>query len=151
MIRNMRALDVQARPFAAVAVTTRISLWPQQFGQSLDKVWKEIRAGRIKKAGHNVMVYRHRDDGLVDIECGVETRSRFDSIGEVVLRETPAGLAVTATHVGPYQELSASWDAVAQWARAHAFAATNTCWEIYGDWNEDPAKLETELFLLVKR
>jgi len=151
MIRNIRLMDAIPRPFAAVSVQTKISLWPQQFGASLDKVWREIRAGKIVKGGHNVMVYRHRPDGLVDIECGVETDSRFQAIGEVRLSETPAGPAVAATHVGDYAQLGSSWDGLAQWGRAQGYALSSTLWEIYGDWNENPSQLETDLFYLLKR
>jgi hypothetical protein len=29
--------------------------------------------------------------------------------------------------------------------------ATETCWEIYGDWDEDPAKLRTDIFHLLRQ
>jgi hypothetical protein len=68
---------------------------------SLNKVYKAIQDGKVRPHGHNVMVYHPRADGLTDIECGVETAETFEPAGEVVYFETPSGMAVTTTHVGP--------------------------------------------------
>jgi hypothetical protein len=37
----------------------------------------------------------------VAVECGVQVSNRFESLGEVVYRETPRGRAATTTHHGP--------------------------------------------------
>jgi effector-binding domain-containing protein len=53
-------------------------------------------------------------------------------------------------HIGPYDRLGQTHDAI------HAFAAANDrtfagkSWEIYGDWNDDPAKLETTVMYLLR-
>jgi len=142
--------DVRPRSLAVVRVTTALALWPSQFRQELDKVYEAVRAGHVVSSGHNVMLYRHRRDGLVDIECGIETAGRFAGIGEVVYRETPAGTVVTATHVGPYRRLRETHDAVVAWAGTKGHRLSGVCWEVYGDWSPDPAKLETEVFHLVR-
>jgi effector-binding domain-containing protein len=139
---------VHPRPLAAVRVTTVLSMWPRQFMKELDKVYAAARAGKVRQSGHNVMVYYPRADGRVDIECGFEVAAGFEDAGEVVCCETPGGLAATATHIGPYQELGASHKAIADWSRANGHHTTGTCWEIHGDWEEDPAKLRTDLFHL---
>ena len=150
MTGEISVVEAKPRPLAVVRVTTAISTWPKRFMHTLDKVYAAVRAGHVKQTGHNVMVYRHRGDGLVDIECGVEVAGKFEPIGEVVYSETPSGLAVTATHPGPYQEMNRSYDAIRDWSRKHGHQLSRTCWEIYGDWEEDPARLRTELFHLVR-
>jgi len=143
-------VDVKPRPIAAVRVTTVLSKWPRQFRHSLDKVYAAVRAGHVRQSGQNVMVYRSREDERVDIECGIETDERFDPVGEVVYSETPSGIAVTTVHMGPYRELQTSHQAVAGWSRRNGHNLAGTCWEIYGDWNEDPTQLRTDIFHLVR-
>src|SRR5580692_1219725 len=105
MTGQILIVQAKARPIAVVAVTTVLSRWPREFRYSLDQVYAAVKAGQVRQNGQNVMVYRPREDGRIDIECGIETGDRFDRVGEVVYRETPSGMAVTTTHIGPYEEL----------------------------------------------
>ena len=118
---------------------------------ALDKVYDAVKAGNVRQSGQNVMIYRPRDDRLVDIECGIESEAKFEPIGEVVYSETPSGLAVTTAHIGPYEQLGKSHAAIIEWSRLNGHRLTGTCWEIYGDWEADPAKLRTDIFHLVHR
>jgi effector-binding domain-containing protein len=144
-------IDAGPRGIAAVRVTTAISRWPGEFKHALNKVYAAIRAGHVGQNGRNVMIYRHRSDGLVDIECGVETNQRFDPVGEVVYCETPSGMAVTTAHIGPYDQLGASYDAIARWSESNGHRLASVCWEIYGHWNDDPAQRRTDIFHIVIR
>jgi effector-binding domain-containing protein len=142
-------VDAAPRSLAVVKVTTRIANWPSEFRHSLDKVYAAVRAGQIQQAGHNVMVYRNRPDGLVDIDCGIDTAGPFDSVGEIVYSTTPTGPAVTATHIGPYHLLGNTHSAIVSWAKQNGHRLAPVCWEIYGDWHEDPAQLRTDIFHLL--
>jgi effector-binding domain-containing protein len=57
---------------------------------------------------------------------------------------------VATAHIGPYEQLRISHAAVIEWGRQNGYRLTGTCWEIYGDWNDDPAKLRTDIFHLVR-
>jgi effector-binding domain-containing protein len=136
-------------PLAAARVTTQISNWSRQFKPVLDKVYAFLRANEISHKGINIMIYRPREDGLVDIECGVQVGAPFAASGEVVCSATPHGVAATVAHFGSYAELGVSHRAVVEWARTNGKALTGTCWEIYGHWNDDPEKVRTDLFHLL--
>jgi effector-binding domain-containing protein len=143
-------IEAKPRPIAVVRVTTVLSKWPREFRHSLDKVYAAVKAGHVRQNGHNVMVYHPREDGRVDIECGIDVEKEFDPVGEVVYSETPSGLAITTAHMGPYGELGTSHQAVVEWSRRNGHRLTGTCWEIYGDWREDPAQLRTDIFHLAR-
>lgn len=149
MPAEIQIIEVKPRPLAVVRVTTLPSKWPREFMHSLNKVYAAVKAGHVTQSGHNVMVYRPREDGQVDIECGIETAQKFEPAGEVVYSQTPSGKAVTIAHLGPYQELGRSHGAVAEWSRRNGHGLTGICWEIYGDWEEDSAKLRTDIFHLM--
>jgi effector-binding domain-containing protein len=144
-------VDVSARPLAVVRVTTRLVDWPREFRGPLDTVYAAVHAGRVTQRGQNVMVYYPRTDGRMDIACGVETPARFEAVGEVVYAETPSGPAATTVHVGRYDRLRATHEALDVWCRANGHRLAGPCWEIYGDWHQDETRLRTELFHLVLR
>jgi effector-binding domain-containing protein len=150
VIAAIHVINAVPRPLAVVRVTTLLSRWPAEFRKSLDQVYAALKTGAFRQSGHNVMIYRNRHDGLVDIECGIEIENRFEPAGEALYSETPSGLAVTATHIGTYEKLGSSYRALEDWSSANGRQLTKTCWEIYGDWESDPANLRTEIFLLVQ-
>ena len=150
MAAEISVIEVKSRPLAVARVTTVLSKWPDEFMHTLNKVYAAVNAGLVRQNGQNVMIYHPRQDGSVDIECGVETEGRFEPAGEVVYSETPSGRAVTMTHVGPYSALRSSFQAMDAWSRQNGYRLSGPCWEIYGDWEEDPMKLRTDIFLLLQ-
>ena len=73
----------------------------------------------------------------------------FAAAGEVQPVTTPEGEAAVATHVGPYQRMHETHDAIRRWMDEHGRVSAGWSWEIYADPSADPAKLETTLFYLL--
>jgi hypothetical protein len=77
-------------------------------------------------------------------------------IGEIArafgpaLDEVWAGEVALAVHVGPYDGLARTHDKLHAWQRTSGRAFAGRSWEIYGDWNEDPSKLETTIAYLLR-
>jgi effector-binding domain-containing protein len=67
----------------------------------------------------------------------------------VIYTETPSGKVATALHVGPYERLGDAHKAIHAWAAANKISFAGKSWEIYGDWTEDVAKLETRIEYLL--
>lgn len=146
---DIRLVTVSPEPFAAVRRRTTFAEVPRVLLAGLDEVWKVIRE-RGMTPGHNVAVYRHVGEGSVDLTCGVQVATSFADVGEVFSAETPGGAAVTATHVGPYVKLRDTYDELATWAQANGRRLAKVNWEVYGDGSEDPAKAETQVFMLLE-
>ncbi len=144
---------VASRPLAAVAVRIAPGEIGARFRASLDKVYAFLAArNEVRFPGaHNVFVY-HRGgapgDGRIGIEYGVQVVGPF-ACGDVIATATPAGRIAKADHVGPYARLGETHDAVRRWCRANGHALAGIDWEIYGDWNDDPAKLVTTICYLL--
>ncbi len=85
----------------------------------------------------------------MDIDFGVQVTRTFAKEGEVSATETPAGKVATALHLGPYERLGETHDAIHAWAAASKMTFAGKSWEIYGDWSDDPAKLETRVEYLL--
>jgi len=73
----------------------------------------------------------------------------FEPAGEIVCTATPSGNVAMTVHVGGYDGLHRAHDAIRAWAAREARILGGTSWEIYGDWSDDPAKLETTVCYLL--
>ena len=118
---------------------------------ALDQVWAFLRTQPgLRTDGHNIFVYHHPKDGNpMHADFGVEVTREFTASGEVTPVRTPGGEAAVVRHVGPYDGLAQAHRAIHEWARESGRALAGTSWEIYGDWNEDPARLETLVMYLL--
>jgi effector-binding domain-containing protein len=148
----VEVLTVDADPTAVrVGRVTRAEL-SATIGQYLGDVWAYIRNDSDLKPRHSIVLYRGDPGaGPAEIEIGVQVDRRFDgeSASGVRSSELPAGTVVRAIHRGPYDQMAPAYDAIARWAKegGHQLGVS---WEVYGDWDEDPAKLETEIVFRVE-
>jgi DNA gyrase inhibitor GyrI len=120
---------------------------------ALDKVWEFLRTQPgLRTDGHNVFLYRppERRELPMEVDFGVEVTRAFAAVGEVYATETPAGEAAVAVHVGRYERMKETHDAIHAWSAASGREFAGMSWEIYGDWSDDPAKQETTILYLLK-
>jgi effector-binding domain-containing protein len=140
-------VQVAPRTLACVRQKLDMANIPPAIIGSLDLVWPFIRAGHATKAGHNIAIYRM---GPMELEVGVEVAPGFEPAGRIVRGATPGGLAATTVHLGPYSELRKAHEAVGQWCAEHDRTPAGVSWEIYADPDDDPAKLRTDVFWLLR-
>jgi effector-binding domain-containing protein len=120
---------------------------------ALDQVWAFLRTQPgLRTDGHNIFVYHHptKAGDPMNADFGVEVTREFAAAGEVRPVRTPSGEAAVVRHIGSYDGLAQAHSAIHEWARENARALAGTSWEIYGDWNEDPAKIETLVMYLLR-
>jgi len=110
-------------------------------------VWAFFKANSGLRPGHNLFLYHHaeRPNEAMDIDFGVQVARRFEREGDVRCIETPAGEVARTVHVGPYDRLGDAHNAIHAWCAANNPPIARASWEIYGDWNNDPARIETTL------
>jgi effector-binding domain-containing protein len=119
---------------------------------ALDLVWAFLRSQPgLRTDGHNIFLYHHPacPDDPMNVDFGVEVTRSFSPSGEVYETTTPPGEAAVAVHRGGYDQLRGAHQAVRQWAKSHDRIFAGTSWEIYGDWSDDPSKLETVVAYLL--
>jgi effector-binding domain-containing protein len=91
------------------------------------------------------VVFRDGVGGELDLEVGIQVAERFEDTEPVVCSETPGGEVAVTVHWGPYAKLPVAHDAVVRWCRANGRTSTGVRWEVYGHWDSDPAKLQSEV------
>ena len=151
MTYDVAVRAVRPQLIACVRVRVPISGIVRAWKPALDQVWAFLKNNRALEPGHNLFLYHHpeRRDAAMDIDFGVQVHQRFEAAGNVGCRETPAGEVAWTRHVGPYDQLKAAHDAVHAWCAANKRAIGSESWETYGDWDNDPAKLETTVSYLL--
>lgn len=143
---------VQPRRLAAVRRRVHLQEIATTWRPALDKVWEFLKQHPgLRTDGHNVFLYHHPPNrqSAMSIDFGVEVSRAFAPEGEISLAETPAGKVLTAMHIGPYERLSETHNAIHAWATANKLSFAGKSWEIYGDWTDNPAKLETRIEYLL--
>ena len=135
---------------AAVRHRTTFAALPREIRSYFDVVYAAVRDGAVKPSGHNVAIYRNASEHGVDVECGVRVATKFADMGPIECRELPRGEAATTAHWGPYERLAEAHDRIAAWAAENGRALAGVVWEIYGDWHDDPARVRTDVYHLLK-
>jgi effector-binding domain-containing protein len=138
---------VEPQTTAVVCFQAKIPDLPTLIPQACGEVWTFVRSAGLPNPGRHIALYL---DAVMNVECGVEVTQPFVGNDRVVCSSTPAGLAATAIHWGPYHLLGAAHNAVKKWCSDSGHALAGPSWEVYGHWNDDPAKLRTDVFWLLR-
>jgi effector-binding domain-containing protein len=115
--------------------------------QGCGEVWAFARAAGLPRPGRHLALYF---DHEINLEVGVEVDRPFTGNDQVVCSSTPAGLVATTAHFGPYDRLGEAHDAICKWCATNGRVKAGPCWEVYGHWDDDPAKLRTDVYYLLQ-
>lgn len=147
---EVTAVPVAPRSLAGVRARVPMGRVPEYFGKCLDQVYAAAREGKIAVDGQNIFLYHPRPDGDLDVVFGVGTATAFEPVGAVEFLQTPAGVAATTTHWGDYSGLRSAHDALQAWCKANQQALAGASWEVYGHWSDDPARVRTDIYYLLR-
>jgi effector-binding domain-containing protein len=145
--------QLRPRLLAAVRRTAAPREVPGVFKPALDVVWAFLGKHKgLRTDGHNVFLYNHvvQPEAGMPIDFGVEVTRRFEPEGEVRCLETPAGEAAVARHRGAYRGLPKAHAALHAWCAQNGRTIGAYSLEVYGDWSDDPSKLETTIQYLLR-
>jgi effector-binding domain-containing protein len=146
---EVRTEWVSPRALAAVRADTTRERLGADIVRLLDLVWPVLRE-QGARTGHNVVVYFPGDGGSFPIDVGVEAFSDFTDRGQVRHASTPAGEAAAVAHYGEYSAMASAYAALESWCRDNGRRPAGVNWEVYGDWDEDPAKRRTDVHFLLE-
>jgi effector-binding domain-containing protein len=149
MAPQVELIEVAPTTLISVSRRARWSELSRVVPELLGEVWAAMKTAPLTKAGHNVAIYRDPNAADVEVECGVQVSEAVAGAADRVRRsETPSGQALHVVHYGPYADLGKAHDAL-QAFRAEHQLVEGVQWEVYGDWDDDPAKLRTDVYGLV--
>jgi len=109
----------------------------------MNKMWQIVKTKELKNKGINIWVYEPNEN----IFAGVEL---YDSPGQNTgLEHKIIGLPKYAwyNHIGPYSLIKQAGQNMRAELKGRGFQVGLPYVEIYGHWNNDESKLETELLM----
>jgi effector-binding domain-containing protein len=145
---EVRVEQAGPRVLAAVSTVTTLDRLSAEIPRLLDQVWPLLRE-QGARTEHNVVIYHPGEAGEFTIDAGVEVLSGFTESDPVRRVETPAGEVAATAHFGEYSALGGAYAALDQWCAASGRHSTGVNWEVYGDWDENPARLRTDVYTLL--
>ena len=140
-----RIIDLEPQTGAGIEVHAR---WPEivpTIKATFDRLYAP---GALAPGhGHNFILYSNetREGGTLLI--GVLGRQPGGGDPDVKVAHIPGGRAIAAPHWGDYGKMRSTYDLLHAEVKAKNLKRIWMSLEVYGDWNEDPAKVRTDLYL----
>jgi effector-binding domain-containing protein len=117
---------------------------PDFFGRAFAAVSSALEAQRVQPAGPPFALYRGTPTETVDVEAGFPVSTTVAAANGVVAGILPACRAVEAMHVGSYDTLGTTYEAVKQRMQEDGLMAADDMWEYYlSDQSTDPETWRT--------
>ena len=112
----------------------------------MDKVWQTVKLHKLANKGLNIWVY----DTQEKVFAGIQLNEIPPTGIELEMKTITIPKYAYYKHVGPYQQIRNSGLSMRQEIQRRGFEITDPYIEIYGHWNKDETKLETELIMSIK-
>jgi effector-binding domain-containing protein len=141
----MRIVDLKPQTGAGIETFIR---WAD-IGPSIRRTFDRLYApGALKDGhGHNFIFYQNetREGGTLLI--GVLDREPGGADPDVKAVHVPGGRVLTAPHWGDYSSMPSTYNQMYDEMKARKLKRAPMSLEIYGDWDDDPSKVKTDLHL----
>ncbi|MDE0661620.1 MAG: GyrI-like domain-containing protein [Gammaproteobacteria bacterium] len=141
---------VELEPQAALVVCRKVAMTDlgDALADILPRVYRHIAGAGQQPAGMPFMRYFGMDGVTFDIAAGMPVGQAIDGTGDIEEHVLPGGCALTALHVGAYQDVGAVWSQVLQRARELGSDAMFG-WDVYTNDPDEVAReaLETRVYL----
>jgi effector-binding domain-containing protein len=144
---QVRVEEVESQTTAVVRRRAAVSELAEVVPQACGEVWTFVRSSGLPHPGRHLALYL---DDEINLEIGVEMPQPFPGNEHVFCSRTPAGRVATVVHMGPYNRLGEAHAAIHKWCSDQGYAFAGPSWEVYGHWDDDPAKLRTDVYYLLK-
>lgn len=110
------------------------------------QIWQEIKTRGLKNKGKNIWVYEDQDR----VFAGVELEEKPPADSGLEHKAIELTQYAYHKHIGSYKLIGAAGKAMQKEIQASGFETRLPYIEIYGHWNVDESKLETELLMSLK-
>ncbi len=112
----------------------------------MDKMWQTLRSNNLKNKGQNIIVYDENEN----VFAGVELNEVIVDYHGLERKSITLSSYAYFKHVGPYDLIKQAGQKMKGELKEKGIETCLPYIEIYGHWNKDESKLETELLMCVK-
>ncbi len=151
MSHNCELKEQSAQPALTVRTHATVQDLPQLFGKTYGEIMQYLGELGEQPAGMPFAAYYNMDMQNLDVEIGFPVMRKLAGKGDIRAGEFPGGKVASVMHVGPYDQCSAAYDALAQWIRDHGYEATGIAYEVYlSEPDVPPQEIQTLIFYPLK-
>ncbi len=150
MDTNYVIKTIEMQPKTIYSLRKKMGL--KDFGSTMGELCGGMEKQGIKPAGPFLAIYHDEefDPESSDIEVGVQVAA---TSGDHI-RTLAGGLACFATHIGPYDDFSQCYAALAEWIEKEGYQIAGPPFELYikgCEGNTDPSQYVTEIYFPIKK
>ena len=143
-IRFVPRLDAAVIPLRCSASEISAAM-----GQGFGKVFEAVARSGGTPSGPVFARYFEFAEDSIDFECGIAVETPFSGDGEVEASDLGGCEAAVALHIGPYDTLCQTYEALQAWVEAQGHKPSSVMWEVYltdPDQEPDPSRWQTGVF-----
>jgi effector-binding domain-containing protein len=117
-------------------------------GKAFEDVASYLERKGAGPAGMPFARYHPTSDDRFEVEAGFPASTPTSGGGDVEPSDLPGGLAAVAVHIGPYDAMQPTYEALRVWVQERGGETLGDAWEVYltdpGD-QPDPGSWRTEV------
>ena len=121
-------------------------------GQVYGGIMQHLESKRSFPAGPPFAAYYNMDMQDLDVEIGIPVSGAMAGTGELQAGEIPGGRFAACIYTGPYHEISAGYNALAEWMEAQGLKSSGLALEFYlnDPTSTPPAALQNQILFQLK-
>jgi len=147
--------SIPQQHIAAIRLSAAMDQIGEVMGQAFPRLYHAVTETGAVPVGPPLARYFSFGGPIIEFECAIPVEAPFAgaSDGAVESGEIGGGEAAVGMHVGPYDTIGGTWEAMAAWAEEQGRVPADPGWESYlTDPGEEPdaAKWMTEVYMPVR-
>ena len=140
---DVRIIDL--KPLNGAGIAAFVS-W-SDIGSSIRRTFDRLYAPNALKPGHghNFILYQNETRDGATLLIGVLDRAPGGFDPDVKAVHVPGGRVIAASHRGDYASMPATYGRIHDEIKVRRLRRAPMSLEVYSDWDDDPAKVKTDL------
>lgn len=139
------------QPTLAIRTRTAVQDLPSLLGQAFGAIGAYLGKLGEEPAGTPFVAYYNLDMQDLDIEIGFPVHRELPGEGNIEPSEMPAGDYGTCIHVGPYDTMEPTYDALNAFIAQQGREVTGVVYEVYfSDPDTPPEQIKTQILFPLK-
>ena len=153
MTLEIGVVEVKEQAYLGIRDVVEVSAIPAKMGEFFRELFEYLGRKGIQPVGPPFAYYHSFNPEMIDMESGVPVSMPHEGEGRIRGGKLPSGKALRALHIGPYDRLVETYNAMMAYAMEMDIELVETMWECYltdPQSESDPSKWRTEIFILLK-
>lgn len=148
-MQDVEIVELDEQTTAVVRALVPVEKLATFFGRAFGTVYQALAAQGIEPVGPPFGFYPSMPGDTVEVEAGFPVPEGARPAGEVLISSLPGGRVVHTLHVGPYDTMGSTYEALQAWMTGEGLTPAVGMWEVYlsdPEAQPDPATWQTGIY-----